>query len=67
MAKGAGFSPLVPEVVGVETVDRGREVEPGRVTAGLEKGSRAQKREKVGTISRRQLREIATAKMRGPG
>jgi large subunit ribosomal protein L11 len=35
-----------------------------RKAAGVEKGSRAQKREKVGTISKRQLREIATAKMR---
>ncbi len=32
--------------------------------AGIEKGSRAQKREKVGTITRSQLRDIATAKMR---
>jgi large subunit ribosomal protein L11 len=35
-----------------------------RKAAGVDKGSRAQKREKVGTISRNQLREIATAKMR---
>ena len=35
-----------------------------RKAAGLEKGSSAQKREKVGTISKQQLREIATAKMR---
>jgi large subunit ribosomal protein L11 len=35
-----------------------------RKAAGIPKGSRAQKREKVGTISKRQLREIATAKMR---
>jgi len=35
-----------------------------RKAAGVEKGSRAQKREKVGSISRAQLREIATSKMR---
>jgi large subunit ribosomal protein L11 len=35
-----------------------------RKAAGLEKGSRAQKREKVGSISRDQLREIANLKMR---
>jgi large subunit ribosomal protein L11 len=35
-----------------------------RKAAGIEKGSRAQKREKVGRITREQLREIATAKMR---
>ena len=35
-----------------------------RKAAGVDKGSRAQKREKVGSISRQQLREIATAKMR---
>ena len=35
-----------------------------RKAAGVEKGSRAQKREKVGFISRDQLREIATLKMR---
>jgi large subunit ribosomal protein L11 len=35
-----------------------------RKAAGVDKGSRAQKREKVGTISKAQLREIATAKMR---
>ena len=35
-----------------------------RKAAGVDKGSRAQKREKVGTISKQQLREIATAKMR---
>jgi large subunit ribosomal protein L11 len=35
-----------------------------RKAAGVEKGSRAQKREKVGSISRDQLREIATLKMR---
>jgi large subunit ribosomal protein L11 len=35
-----------------------------RKAAGIDKGSRAQKREKVGTISKSQLREIATAKMR---
>src|SRR5262245_26751046 len=35
-----------------------------RKAAGIEKGSRAQKREKVGSISRAQLREIATQKMR---
>ena len=35
-----------------------------RKAAGIDKGSRAQKREKVGTISKQQLREIATAKMR---
>jgi large subunit ribosomal protein L11 len=35
-----------------------------RKAAGVDKGSRAQKREKVGSISRSQLRDIATAKMR---
>jgi large subunit ribosomal protein L11 len=35
-----------------------------RKAAGIEKGSRAQKREKVGTISREQLRDIANLKMR---
>jgi large subunit ribosomal protein L11 len=35
-----------------------------RSAAGIDKGSRAQKREKVGTISRAQLRQIAQAKMR---
>jgi large subunit ribosomal protein L11 len=35
-----------------------------RKAAGIDKGSRAQKREKVGSISKQQLREIATAKMR---
>ena len=35
-----------------------------RKAAGVEKGSRAQKREKVGSISRDQLREIATLKLR---
>ncbi len=35
-----------------------------RKAAGLEHGSSAQKRIKVGTISKAQLREIATAKMR---
>ena len=35
-----------------------------RKAAGIEHGSRAQKREKVGSISKAQLREIATAKMR---
>ena len=35
-----------------------------RKAAGIEKGSRAQKREKAGSISRDQLREIATLKMR---
>ena len=35
-----------------------------RKAAGVEKGSRAQKREKVGTITRDQLREIANLKMR---
>ena len=35
-----------------------------RKAAGVEKGSRAQKREKAGSISRSQLRDIATAKMR---
>ena len=35
-----------------------------RKAAGIPKGSRAQKREKVGTIDRNQLREIATMKMR---
>jgi large subunit ribosomal protein L11 len=35
-----------------------------RKAAGLDKGSSAQKRIKVGTITKAQLREIATAKMR---
>jgi large subunit ribosomal protein L11 len=35
-----------------------------RKAAGVERGSSAQKRDKVGMISRAQLREIATAKMR---
>jgi large subunit ribosomal protein L11 len=35
-----------------------------RKAAGIDKGSRAQKREKVGSISRAQLREIANFKMR---
>jgi large subunit ribosomal protein L11 len=35
-----------------------------RKAAGIDSGSRAQKREKVGSISRAQLREIATLKMR---
>jgi large subunit ribosomal protein L11 len=35
-----------------------------RKAAGIERGSRAQKREKAGSISKAQLREIATAKMR---
>jgi len=35
-----------------------------RKAAGVDKGSRAQKREKVGSITRDQLREIATQKMR---
>jgi large subunit ribosomal protein L11 len=35
-----------------------------RKAAGIERGSRAQKREKAGSISKSQLREIATAKMR---
>ena len=35
-----------------------------RKAAGVDKGSPSQKREKVGTISRSQLREIATAKMK---
>jgi large subunit ribosomal protein L11 len=35
-----------------------------RNAAGIEKGSRAQKREKVGTITRDQLRQIAQSKMR---
>ncbi|HXH22985.1 MAG TPA: 50S ribosomal protein L11 [Dehalococcoidia bacterium] len=35
-----------------------------RSAAGIEKGSRAQKREKVGRITREQLRQIAQAKMR---
>jgi len=35
-----------------------------RKAAGIDKGSRAQKKEKVGTISKAQLKEIATAKMR---
>ena len=35
-----------------------------RKAAGIESGSRAQKREKVGSISKAQLREIATLKMK---
>jgi large subunit ribosomal protein L11 len=35
-----------------------------RSAAGIEKGSHAQKREKVGKITRDQLRQIAQAKMR---
>jgi large subunit ribosomal protein L11 len=35
-----------------------------RKAAGVERGSSAQKREKVGSISRSQLRDIANAKMR---
>jgi large subunit ribosomal protein L11 len=35
-----------------------------RKAAGVEKGSRAQKREKIGSISRAQLMEIANAKRR---
>jgi large subunit ribosomal protein L11 len=35
-----------------------------RKAAGVEKGSRSQKREKVGSITRDQLREIASQKMR---
>jgi large subunit ribosomal protein L11 len=35
-----------------------------RKAAGLEKGSGAQKREKVGSISRQQLREIASQKLK---
>ena len=35
-----------------------------RKAAGVDKGSRAQKREKVGSITRSQLRYIASAKMR---
>ncbi len=35
-----------------------------RKAAGLDKGSRAQKREKVGSISRSQLREIANQKQK---
>src|SRR5688500_1707687 len=35
-----------------------------RKAAGIESGSRAQKREKVGSISKTQLREIATLKMK---
>ena len=35
-----------------------------RKAAGIDSGSRAQKREKVGSISKAQLREIATLKMR---
>jgi large subunit ribosomal protein L11 len=35
-----------------------------RKAAGIEKGSSAQKREKAGSITRDQLREIAAAKMR---
>ena len=35
-----------------------------RKAAAIEKGSRAQKREKVGSISRDQLREIANLKLR---
>jgi large subunit ribosomal protein L11 len=35
-----------------------------RKAAGVDRGSRAQKREKVGSITKAQLREIATAKMK---
>ena len=35
-----------------------------RKAAGIDSGSRAQKREKVGSISKSQLREIATLKMK---
>jgi large subunit ribosomal protein L11 len=35
-----------------------------RKAAGIDKGSPAQKREKVGTITKNQLRDIANAKMR---
>jgi large subunit ribosomal protein L11 len=35
-----------------------------RKAAGIEKGSSTQKRDKVGTISRKQLNEIATLKMK---
>ena len=35
-----------------------------RKAAGIDSGSRAQKREKVGSISRGQLRDIATLKMK---
>ena len=35
-----------------------------RKAAGVEKGSRQQKREKVGSVSRAQVREIAGAKMK---
>ena len=35
-----------------------------RKAAGIESGSRAQKREKAGSISKSQLREIATLKMK---
>jgi large subunit ribosomal protein L11 len=35
-----------------------------RKAAGIEKGSSSQKRDKVGTISRKQLTEIATLKMK---
>jgi large subunit ribosomal protein L11 len=35
-----------------------------RKAAGVERGSSAQKREKVGSVSRSQLRDIANAKMR---
>src|SRR4051812_40872123 len=35
-----------------------------RKAAGIDKGSRAQKREKVGSVSMGQIREIASAKMR---
>ena len=35
-----------------------------RKAAGIESGSRAQKREKAGSISKTQLREIATLKMK---
>jgi large subunit ribosomal protein L11 len=35
-----------------------------RGAAGIDKGSRAQKREKVGTITRDQLRQIAQSKMK---
>ena len=35
-----------------------------RKAAGIDKGSRQQKREKVGSVSRAQVREIANAKMK---
>ena len=35
-----------------------------RKAAGIESGSRAQKREKAGSISKKQLREIATLKLK---